>query len=92
MPSPDINKTIQNKSPFGSEKEKKTKKYNQLKSISLGEFQISKEEKKIEKEKDRNRIKELENEMKIAKEFIAQSRSKGRSIRISGTLEITYEG
>ena len=39
----------------------------------------------------RERIKELENEMRIAKEFIAKSRVKGRSIKITGTLQTTYD-
>ncbi|MEL6918350.1 MAG: hypothetical protein AAFO99_11545, partial [Bacteroidota bacterium] len=35
-----------------------------------------------------NRIKELENEKLIAKEFIANIRSLGRNLKINGTLEI----
>jgi len=35
------------------------------------------------------RIKELENEKRIAKEFIADIRSLGRNLKINGVLEIT---
>ena len=37
------------------------------------------------------RIAELENEMDVIKEFVAQVRNEGKRLRINGVLEITLE-
>ncbi|MFK7806373.1 MAG: hypothetical protein AB8F74_01105 [Saprospiraceae bacterium] len=39
----------------------------------------------------RARIKELEEERKVAKEFISKARINGKKVTISGTLKITYD-